>query len=266
MCKEVSRIFQSHQWFNYGEVMKMTCRTYFFLPFFSDNLDSFSSGAVSEASFLRGEKRSLVSIQVCYTGWLLEYIAIASTAISILLGLFDINIPNIHFLDAVIMSIVIPFIHILNDEITKGIILEHGWIKGISYALGMYIPLKKEKQRIPLNRPIKINKVKTEMPQNMATVQPLTASQIRLLGRRCKSYDDLMTNKDNVICDKRPCLKRHHSLENITLPDPIDDQVVDQLQKPFIVEPKLSDRMYTKPTNSSLASVNSSIITIFLED
>ena len=266
MCKEVSRIFQSHQWFNYGEVMKMTCRTYFFLPFFSDNLDSFSSGAVSEASFLRGEKRSLVSIQVCYTGWLLEYIAIASTAISILLGLFDINIPNIHFLDAVIMSIVIPFIHILNDEITKGIILEHGWIKGISYALGMYIPLKKEKQRIPLNRPIKINKDKTEMPRNMATVQPLTASQIRLLGRRCKSYDDLMTNKDNVICDKRPCLKRHHSLENIKLPDPIDDQVVDQLQKPFIVEPKLSDRMYTKPTNSSLASVNSSIITIFLED
>ena len=215
---------------------------------------------------MRGEKRSLVSLQVCYTGWLLEYIAIASTAITVLLGLFDINIPNIHFLDAVITSIVIPFIHILNDEITKGIVLEHGWIKGISYALGMYIPPTPEKQRIPLNRPIKNNKVKTEMPRNMATAQPLTESQIRLLGRKCKSYDDLMTNKDNGICDERPCLKRHHSLENITLPDRIDDQVVYQLQKPFIVEPKLSHRIYTKPTNSSWASLNSSIITIVLED
>ena len=241
-------------------------QNYFYLPNLRDNLDSFSSGAVSEASFLRGEKRSLVSLQVCYTGWLLEYIAIASTAIAILLSLFDISIPNIHFLDAVITSIVIPFIHILNDEITKGIILEHGWIKGISYVLGMYVPPEKEKQRIPLNRPIKNNKVKTEMPRNMATAQPLTESQIRLLGRKCKSYDDLMTNKDNVICDKRPCLKRYHSLENITLPDPIDDQVADQLPKPFIVEPKLSHRMYTKPTNSSLASCNSSIITIFLDD
>ena len=229
-------------------------------------MDSFSTGAVSEASFLRGEKRSLVSLQVCYTGWLLEYIAIASTAIAILLGLFDINIPNIHFLDAVITSIVIPFIHILNDEITKGIILEDGWIKGIGYELGMYIPPPKEKQIISYPRPIKNYKASIEMPLHITKPQPLTASQKRLLCTKCKSCDDLMTEEDNIICDKRACLKRHHSQGKILSPEPINDQPVNQLQKTLKFEPKLSKRTYLKPTNSSSSSFNSSISTIFLEN
>ena len=65
----------------------------------------------------------------------------ASATVSVLLGpeLYDLKIPNIHFPDAIITSIVIPFIHILNDESSKGIISQHGWIQGIRYTLGIYI-------------------------------------------------------------------------------------------------------------------------------
>ena len=238
------------------------------LKFFSfnsrDNLDSFGSGAVSEASFLRGEKRSLVSLQVCYTASLLEYIAIASTAISILLGLYDINIPNIHFLDAIITSIVIPFIHILNDENTKGIILEHGWIKGISYTLGMYVPPTKEKQTITFNTTEK-KRTNEEMLPKMTLAQPLTESQKRILCRKYKSCNNLLTNQENRISNERSCLKRYHSLGDITSFEQKDDHVVYELQKPLF-EPNLSIRIPSKPINCSVASDNSSISTILLEN
>ena len=63
---------------------------------------------------------------MCFMGCIYEILAMVAALLSALLGsqIQEFNIPNIHFPDAIVMSIVIPFLHLLNQEITKGIIFE----------------------------------------------------------------------------------------------------------------------------------------------
>ena len=148
---------------------------------------------------------------------LLEYIAIASATVSVLLGpeLYDLKIPNIHFPDAIITSILIPFIHILNDESSKGIISQHGWIQGIRYTFGIHLTRIEDLQSIHGNSTT-IQKANTEAQLHITPAQTLTASQKLLLHRQCQSLDDndnSMSKRQTMICHQRACLKRHHSLE-----------------------------------------------------
>ena len=148
---------------------------------------------------------------------LLEYIAITSATVSVLLGpeLYDLKIPNIHFPDAIITSIVIPFIHILNDESSKGIISQHGWIQGIRYTFGIHLTRIEDLQSIHGNSTT-IQKANTEAQLHITPAQTLTASQKLLLHRQCQSLDDndnSMSKRQTMICHQRACLKRHHSLE-----------------------------------------------------
>ena len=195
----------------------------------------------------------------------------ASATVSVLLGpeLYDLKIPNIHFPDAIITSIVIPFIHILNDESSKGIISQHGWIQGIRYTLGIYIARIEDLQLIH-GKTTKIQKANAEVQLDITPGQTLTASQRLLLHRQCQSLDDndnSMTKSHTMIYNQRGCLKRHHSLEydlsKVAL-EMINNQLVYQSQKP-LDGPALSKRVYKKPTNFSLTSVTSSISTIFLD-
>ena len=195
----------------------------------------------------------------------------ASATVSVLLGpeLYDLKIPNIHFPDAIITSIVIPFIHILNDEISKGIISQHGWIQGIRYTLGIYIARIDDLQLIHGNT-TEIQKANTEAQLHITTGQTLTASQRLLLHSQCQSLDDndnSMTKSQTMIWNQSACLKRHHSLEyglsKVSL-EMINNQLVYQSQKPLYC-PALSKRIYKRPTNSSLTSVKSSISTIILD-
>ena len=45
---------------------------------------------------------------------------------------------NVHFIDASVMFLVIPFLHLMNDEDTKAIICEENWYQGIRHMLGIY--------------------------------------------------------------------------------------------------------------------------------
>lgn len=194
-----------------------------------------------------------------------------SATVSVILGpeLYDLKIPNIHFPDAIITSIVIPFIHILNDESSKGIISQHGWIQGIRYTLGIYIARIEDLQLIHSNT-TKIQKANKEVQLHITPGQTLASSQRLLLHRQCQSLDDYansMSKRKTMICDQRARLKRHHSLKydlsKLSL-EMINNQLVYQSQKPLDV-PALSKRVYKKPTKSSLTSVTSSISTIFLD-
>ena len=40
-------------------------------------------------------------------------------------------------IDALIMFVLIPFIHLTNDETIKGIIAEHGWYQGVRKVFGI---------------------------------------------------------------------------------------------------------------------------------
>ena len=44
-----------------------------------------------------------------------------------------------HLPDAIVMFVVIPFFHLMNDEDTKTIILNEGWYQAIRHMFGIYI-------------------------------------------------------------------------------------------------------------------------------
>ena len=105
--------------------------------FFRSNDDSYSRGVLTERAYLRGKKRSIISLQMCFMGWLYELLSIASIVLTPILT--NLGVPNIHWIDAIIMFFAIPFVHLLNDEETKGIISEENWYEGIRHMLGIYV-------------------------------------------------------------------------------------------------------------------------------
>ena len=84
----------------------------------------------------------MTSIGVCFLGWLLEVF------LTVLVGLFallkDLGLekglfyPYFEFFQAFFRAIVIPFVHLINEEETKTVITEEKWYNGIKYALGLY--------------------------------------------------------------------------------------------------------------------------------
>ena len=73
---------------------------------------------------------------MCFMAWMYELIA----TLSILLRPFlrKHGISDLHYPDAIIMFVVIPFVHLMNDEDTKGIILEENWYQGLRHMLGIH--------------------------------------------------------------------------------------------------------------------------------
>ena len=69
--------------------------------------------------------------------WLYEVLATLSTSLTPLLH--KVGFPNIYLPDAILMSVVIPFANLMNDEETKGIISEANWYQGLRYMLGVYV-------------------------------------------------------------------------------------------------------------------------------
>ena len=90
---------------------------------------------------------------------ILEITAVVTAILSALLGaqLQDFNIPNIHFPDVIVMSIIIPFIYLLNDDFEKEVIFQSGWYQGFRYVLGIYTTPavandSSDRNRIPVAR------------------------------------------------------------------------------------------------------------------
>lgn len=49
----------------------------------------------------------------------------------------DLGFDRVYYLDAILMFLIIPFLHLMNDEDTKSIVLEEGWMNGIIHMLGL---------------------------------------------------------------------------------------------------------------------------------
>jgi len=77
---------------------------------------------------------------MCFITSIIEIFAIVTAILSAVLGkqLQDFNIPNIHFPYVIVMSIIIPFIYLLNDDAEKEVIFQSGWYQGVRYVLGIY--------------------------------------------------------------------------------------------------------------------------------
>ena len=178
-------------------------------------MHSFMVGAISEDNFVRGERRSLISLQMCFMSWLYELLAIVSAIMSSFLGaqVQEFEIPNIHFPDAIIMFIVIPFIHLLNDEEIKGIIFEQGWIQGIKCVLGIYTEPSPCRDS-PAHRAIQNSRDRRATPQNRFSSQipKLTSSQRRLIHRKCKSAINIVPKDVLILPKEQMYLQRKYSL------------------------------------------------------
>ena len=102
---------------------------------FRDNDDSFARGVLSDTNYKLGKKRSLVSLRMCIIGWIVE---IFGTLCHVLfLWLNNMGLAGLHHVEAVTMFIVIPLVYLMNDEDTKGVIIDEGWWQGLKHMLGL---------------------------------------------------------------------------------------------------------------------------------
>ena len=115
---------------------------YIFRFLYRDNERSYSRGALSDKSYERGTKRSLVSLKMSMISWLIEFIS-SLLAVSYSY-LHSLGLHNLYYLDCIIMNIIIPLFHLMNDEETKGIISEENWYQGVRHMLGLYEQVKRE--------------------------------------------------------------------------------------------------------------------------
>ena len=90
---------------------------------------------------------------------IVEIMAVVTAILSAVLGaqLQDFSIPNIHFPDVIVTSIIIPFIYLLNDDSEKEVIFQSGWYQGFRYVLGIYTTPavannSSDRNRIPVAR------------------------------------------------------------------------------------------------------------------
>ena len=73
---------------------------------------------------------------MCIISWLIEIFGTLCHVMFILL-INHIGIAGIHYIEAITMFIVIPFVHLMNDEDTKAIIADEGWYAGLKFMLGL---------------------------------------------------------------------------------------------------------------------------------
>ena len=55
---------------------------------------------------------------------------------------FKYGWANTSFTDPVSMFVILPFLHLMNDEDTKEIIYDETWFQAIKFILGIYVPSK----------------------------------------------------------------------------------------------------------------------------
>ena len=75
----------------------------------------------------------MISLKICFIGWLYEIAGGLFTLLTPAIRSF--GVPNAYYPDAVLMFVIIPFTHLMNNEETKAIIFDENWYQGIMHAL-----------------------------------------------------------------------------------------------------------------------------------
>ena len=107
----------------------------YFALLFRDSKISLLNGVLSKETYAHDNTKRMISLKICFLGWLYEVIG----------GLFTLLTPkiksmgasNVYLPDAILMFVIIPFVHLMNDEDTKIIIQNENWHQGVLYTLGV---------------------------------------------------------------------------------------------------------------------------------
>ena len=202
---------------------------------------------------------------------MVEMFATATAILSGILGaqLQELSVPNIHFPDAIVMSVIIPSIHLLNQEETKGIIFENGWYQGFKHVFGRYTEAECQKRPVngssntTNNRNLNMQRRKP-LSQDPNLQQPTN----QLWLRRCNSSTDMALPHDLTIKNKITNSKRRHSIEN-TSPKtlvPNKTKVTSSDASNSIKIPMSNQNSNLNRKKMSRKSSSSSISTIYLDE
>ena len=203
-------------------------------------------------------------------GCIYEILASVAALLSALLGsqIQEFSIPNIHFPDVILMFVVIPFIHLLNDEDTKHIIFAHGWIQGIKYVLAMSKDRKLAGDVANsgvAQSPRKNRNVRAFSPM----IANLTTSQRRLILRKCNSSINMVSKDGILLAKEKMCLERRYSLRQDGFPSLfglIKNENNCKLQNTIARRVSTEIAGNEIQTNISTQSSNSSLSTIYIYD
>jgi hypothetical protein len=147
-------------------------------------------------------------------GWLYELLAIAAALLTPIRHNF--GIPNIHWIDAIVMSVAIPLCHLMNHEETKGIISEENWYEGLRHMLGIYT--EKPPQNLPqaIPQPPKQNINASQSYSTSSKHETSTTSyKNKVLTRQYNSMTNFLpsqTSKSQIIA---PFKRRHSFCNNV---------------------------------------------------
>ena len=148
---------------------------------------------------------------MCFMGWLCESIAIVFAILTPVLHQFEI--PNLHMIDCTMMYILIPFLHLLNDEETNGIITDENWYQGMRNLLGIYVPPEKREE---ITQPDYISKQNKNLSlsktvKSTSALDNLTLNRHKLIQRHFTTPILLPSNQQSPM-EKDRILKRQRSL------------------------------------------------------
>ena len=101
---------------------------------YRDAADSFSKGVLTQQGYDYGKSRAMVSLKICFFGWVYELFGNIMTAVSP--SLLSLGLQHQYYIDAILMFLGIPFLHLMNDENTKGVIVERNWYQGFRHMAG----------------------------------------------------------------------------------------------------------------------------------
>ena len=100
------------------------------------NFESYSRGVLTEHQYEDGTKRRLTNLQICFMGWIYESTGNLFTIVTPFLH--TLGLHGLHYPDAIMMFVLIPFAHLMNDEDTKTVITDENWYQGVRHMLGIY--------------------------------------------------------------------------------------------------------------------------------
>ena len=112
--------------------------------FLRSNADSYAKGVLSEANYEYGKKRSIISMKMCGLSWCIELVSSSCFVLVLTFAIFGpisfnrARLTYIHYFDCVCMSVIIPLVHLLNNEDTKGVIATENWYQGLRHMLGVH--------------------------------------------------------------------------------------------------------------------------------
>ena len=94
-------------------------------------------GVYNDEQYHRSRKRSIISLQMCFLGLLLEILDNFFIVIIESILKYKYGFSNTYLCDVVLLFVVTPFLLFLNDDETKEIIDQEGWLQGVKFMLGM---------------------------------------------------------------------------------------------------------------------------------